>query len=233
MLIAAGANLEKTYQSATPLQLAMGGGHLEVVRAMVKAGANVDRRHHSGATALSVAASDGLLDIVELLLGANANPLLTTPNSLPGGPPLVALDAAARGGHAAVVRRMIGELGIEGCGGATISVSALYQAATNQRIDVMAILVDAGVVDNGYALVGAAACALTASVKFLLQQHDKEKHTSASSGAYVNSICNISGASPLHYGMGFGEFYSARIVRVLVDAGADTTSRVRLRSSLG
>ncbi|CAN0272954.1 unnamed protein product [Ectocarpus sp. 13 AM-2016] len=59
MLIAAGANLEKTYQSATPLQLAMGGGHLEVVRAMVKAGANVDRRHHSGATALSVAASDG------------------------------------------------------------------------------------------------------------------------------------------------------------------------------
>ncbi|CBJ32289.1 EsV-1-1 [Ectocarpus siliculosus] len=222
MLITAGANLEKRYQSATPLQLAMGGGHLEVMRAMVKAGVNVDRRHHSGATALSAAASDGQLDIVEVLLGANANPLLTTPNSLPGGPPLVALDAAARGGHAVVVRRMIGHLGIEGCGG-----------ATNQRMDVMAILVDVGVVDNGYALVGAAACGAEASVKFLLQQHDKKKHASASSGAYVNSICHISGSSPLHYGMGFGEFYSARIVRMLVDAGADTTSRVRLRSSLG
>ncbi|CAN0340101.1 unnamed protein product [Ectocarpus sp. 8 AP-2014] len=176
MLMAAGANLEERYQSATPLQLAMGGGHLEVMRAMVKAGVNVDRRHHSGATALSAAASDGLLDVVELLLGANANPWLTMPNSLPGGPPLVALDAAARGGHAAVVRRMI-ELGIEGCGGATIGVSALYQAATNQRMDVMGILVDAGVVDNGYALVGAAACGAEASVKFLLQQHGKKNHT--------------------------------------------------------
>ncbi|CAM9406424.1 unnamed protein product [Ectocarpus fasciculatus] len=143
MLMTAGANPEaRSNEGATPLHLAMAEGYLEVMKAMVKAGVNVDRRGPGGATPLYAAASDGLLDIVEVLLGANANPLLTVPNAVTGGPPLVPLDAAARGGHVAVVRRMVGKLGIEGCDGATLGVSALYQAAKNQQVDVMAILVN-------------------------------------------------------------------------------------------
>ncbi|CAM9406351.1 unnamed protein product [Ectocarpus fasciculatus] len=233
MLLAAGANLEASATDGiTPLQLASAEGHSDVLRAIVKAGANVDGRGVGGGTPLYGAAAEGQVDAVEVLLGAKANPLLTIPNTVTVGPPLVALDAAAEYGHAAVVRRMIELLGIEGCGGASRGAWALSQAATNQHVDVMAILVDAGVVDNnGEALIGAAARGREASVKLLLQQQDK--NNIASSGVYVDSICIESGARPLHFGIGLGGFSSARIVRMLVDAGADTISRVYLRNTHG
>lgn len=228
MLITAGANLEARASGKTPLHAAVLGGHLDVMRAMIEAGVNVDSRFPSGATALFSAASDVYNGRCRGSPWCRREP---QEHYIVGGRifPFVRLDAAAECGHTNVVLRMIGQLGIEGCGGASRGALSLYQAAKNQHVDVMAILVGAGVVDNGEALIGAAACGREASVKFLLQQHDKKK--TRTKLASVNSTCKLSGARPLHYGIGFGGFYSARNVRMLVDAGADTTSSLRLSNT--
>lgn len=94
---------------------------------------------------------------------------------LVGGGKCVPLEAAAQHGHAAVVVELIQQLGIKGCGGASGGVEALGQAAQNDRVDVLAILTEAGVVDTGRALTGAAIYSREVSVKFLLH-HKQERN---------------------------------------------------------
>lgn len=65
---------------------------------------------------------------------------------------LVPLDVAAAGGHSEVVRELIEHFGIAGCGGASRGVDALSRAAQEQYMDIMAMLVEAGVVDTSTAL---------------------------------------------------------------------------------
>ena len=55
----------KTYDGASPLLLASQLGHVEVVRALLAANADVDARSAKGATPLIVGAADGHLDVVQ------------------------------------------------------------------------------------------------------------------------------------------------------------------------
>ena len=84
----------------------------------------------------------------------------------------------------------------------------------------MASLTDSGVVDTGQALITAAKYGGEVSVKFLLQQ---EKGNTKDLHIYVNACCCL-GNTPLSNGIAGA---SPRTVRLLVDAGADTTSAVR------
>lgn len=88
---------------------------------------------------------------IRLLLRSDANPLFRrtgrTPRKIE-----VPLDAAALRGHSEVVRGLIHQLGIEGCGGASGGIHALCLAAEKQHVNIMSILVDAGVVDTGVAV---------------------------------------------------------------------------------
>ena len=61
----------------TPLMLAAGAGHAEVVRSLLKAGEDPKRTAADGATALHRAAAQGNLEVVGLLLEAGADPALT------------------------------------------------------------------------------------------------------------------------------------------------------------
>ena len=56
----------------TPLRLASGGGHLEVVKYLVSAGANLEERDSYGSTPLHQASYRGHLEVVEYLVGTGA-----------------------------------------------------------------------------------------------------------------------------------------------------------------
>ena len=96
-------------------------------------------------------------------------------------------------GHADLVRELIQQVGIEGCGGKISGVHAVLVAVRQQFhaaccVDVMAILIDAGV-DTREALGAAAAYGNEVAVKFLLQRQQPPERTWEASGgiAFVNA----------------------------------------------
>ena len=221
-LIEADADLAaKNVGGGTPLYLAAANGRSAVARALIDAGANPDARLPSGDTPLYSAATKGHLGVVKVLLRARANPLLTRTNPHYGTTHLP-LDTAAHFGHAELVQELVQQLGIEGCGGASGGVDALFMAAQKQHVAVLAILVAAGVVDSGKALIVAAGGREDA-LTILLQQHER---TSVNRAAYVNTRDRF-GQNSLCHAICVGRC-SPRVVRSLVDAGADTTLPVRV-----
>lgn len=157
---------------------------------------------------------------MRVVLGANANPLLTSVT--PEHTTLAPLGAAASRGHLDVVRELMQHSGIRDGGGESHGVQALHLAARRQRVDIMAMLTNAGVVDTGEALIHSASLGRELSVKFLLQQHH-ENNSTISLASYVNNP-GLLGISPL-----VGTFHGrcSPRARLLVDAGADTSSPVR------
>lgn len=227
MLIEAGADVEASACTGfTALHTAADHEHADVTRVLLEAGANPNSRTLDGETPLFAGAQIGSLNVVRELLRAKADPLLTktTEGSLTG----VALDVAAQNGHVDVVREFIQQCGIEGCGGASGGVDALALAALNRQVDVMVVLIDAGVVDTGAALCNAAGSGPETSVTLLLRQ----ERTARSKRAYINSHDSF-GQTPLLKSLQSFPPCSPRVVRMLIDAGADTTSRVAVTARTG
>lgn len=236
-LIKAGAPVDaRTREGATPLTVAAQLGHLEVMSALIEAGANVDSRVDAGATPLFVAATAGKADAVRGLLRAKANPLLT--RTTPSGTTCVALDAAAQGGHTHVVCELIRQVGIKGCCGASGGVDALRAAAETGHVDIIVMLAEAGVVDTGLALVAAARWGGEAAVKCLLQQRQLDASPTGLVG-YVNfwdwygGTALFRSLSTCRDANGMVQLISPRVVRLLVDAGADTTKALRVGNEDG
>ncbi|CBJ32087.1 EsV-1-199 [Ectocarpus siliculosus] len=170
--------LHATSEGCTPLHLATEKGSPEAVRALIEAGANPDRRTPTSAwhRCTYIAARSGPLDTLRELLRLKANPLLEfepPPSSVGCGS--APLDIAAQNGHSDIVRELVEQLGIEGCDPKKGGEPALHVAASDQHVDIMAILTGAGVVDTtGLALIGAAGHGREVSAKFLLRQRHKE-----------------------------------------------------------
>ncbi|CAM9984453.1 unnamed protein product, partial [Ectocarpus fasciculatus] len=159
-------------EGLTALHCCAEEGHSEVVRALVKAGANPDNRMPDGVTPLYIAAERGQLNLIRELLRGNADPSLNRVHM--EGYTSVPLDIAAQRGHSDVVRELVDELGIDGCDATHAGKRALCLASKYQHLGVMAILTEAGVVDDGSVLAQAAKNGREASVKFLLRQRYKE-----------------------------------------------------------
>lgn len=190
------------------------------VRVLLEAGANPNSRADDGATPLYLAAQEGHLLTVKTLLGAKADPLIARKSEWLE----LTVEAAAVFGHAGVVHELIRQVGIEGCDDESGGVAALEAAAMMQHLNVMAVLMDAGVVDSGLALIGAVARGNEEAVKFLLRQ--KEGETSDDQAAYVNYHTSVAGPALM-------EAVSCRSPRprvfpLLVDHGADTTTPARV-----
>lgn len=159
---------------------------------------------------------DGNVDVTRELLLGNANAQLGD---------ILPIDMAAGCGHSQMVRELIRQRGIEGCGGRSGGVDALHAAAQHNHVDILAMLTEVGVEDTGTALIGAAARGHEAPVKFLLREHGE---TNIRRGAYVrNTLDDPFGRIPLRRSIVEACCTCApRVVRMLVDAGVDTASAV-------
>lgn len=233
MLVKAGSDLVAVTHTtgATPLHLAAEGGHSAIMTVLIEAGADLDYRTHEGDTPLYTSCEHAKLEAVRVLLRAGANPLLTSTDTL--GQTFRPLDVAAFKGHYDVARELVQHLGVEGCGGKSRGVDALRNAAQTSDVGMMAILMDAGVVDSGEALVHAAGYGGEAPVKFLLQRRQRQQQqlsvvgTTRAGDAYVDAR-DSTGKTAVIGGILLCRSSSPRVVRMLLDAGADTVSKVQL-----
>ena len=103
------------------------------------------------------------------------------------------LDIAAHLGHSKVVRElMMQQVGTDRrlCGGATGGVQALHGAARNRHLDIMVMLMDAGVIDSRESLCRAVFCDYAVAVKFLLQRQQLER-TPIGLVGYIRQSCRL------------------------------------------
>jgi ankyrin repeat protein len=102
-LIDRGANLDlaaRNQMKVAPIHAAAAGHNLEIVRALVEGGADINARQHGGFTALHAAAQQGDEAMVSYLLEHGADREARADNNQS------ALDFALLRGHAAVVARL-------------------------------------------------------------------------------------------------------------------------------
>ncbi|CAN0069729.1 unnamed protein product, partial [Hapterophycus canaliculatus] len=231
MLLEAGAPIGAAdAKSCTPLHLAADQGRVELLSMLIDSGADVDKGAMGGATPLFMGAQRGHVDVVKELLRRKANPQLRAVSS-PSGRVFVPLDIAATGGHLGVASELVKQLGIHRCGGLSDGENAMRLAAGSGHLDVVAMLTDAGVNDTtGTALGRAARSGHEASFKFLLQR--QETQDPAGVRSYVN-IPDARGATPVFSAIEACRPRSQRIVRFLLDAGADTASVLRVTDPMG
>lgn len=221
LLVDAGAKVEAVAATCTPLQLASDLGYLEVMEILIKAGANLDHRGATdGMTAIYLSAKSGQLAAVRLLLLSNANPLIPTDAGV------TPLCVAAGYGHVGVVLELVEGAGIKEFG------KSLVFAAHNGHLEIMNILYTAGARDkNGQAIWSAIMYGGgEAVVKFLLQRPEplmprwpSSPYTSTES-RYVNykPSSNVNNIPPLLCCLSVPRTYSHRVLRMLIDAGANT-----------
>ncbi|KAJ8969600.1 hypothetical protein NQ317_011314, partial [Molorchus minor] len=148
---------------ATPLQMAAAGGHAEVVKALVRAGASVTDENKSGFTAVHLAAQYGHMQVLEVLRSSNT--LRVTSKKLGVTP----LHVAAYFGQADTVRELLthvpGTVKSDSPNGASLvpalgnesGMTPLHLAAFSGNENVVRLLlnsagvqVDAATHENGY-----------------------------------------------------------------------------------
>ncbi|CAM9615005.1 unnamed protein product, partial [Hapterophycus canaliculatus] len=227
MLLDAGACVDiRNDEGFTPLSTAAQKQDPAVLRLLIEAGANVDNRTFDGATPLWFAAASGSLDCVKELLRAKANPVYAKGNADLSGRDWasVPLDVASQTGQTHVVRELL-KLGIKVCGGPTRGRDALWTAAQDNHVEIMALLRDVRVVDKRKGLVQAAGFGREAAVRFLL----RENMAKTTSSAYANSYDEI-GRTVL-YRAAWGAY--PRIARFLLDAGADEKVSSQAQLTMG
>ncbi|CAM9523436.1 unnamed protein product [Scytosiphon promiscuus] len=223
MLMKAGAEIEAaTSAGQTSLSVAAQGGHSDVMRELIAGGANVDTRRKNGATPLFLSAYCGGVEAVGHLLSGGANALMTIPD--PPWQACVPLDVAAQGGHSGVVRELVQQRGIRGCSGEGGGFRALLLAANFQHVDIVAMLTDAGVADTtGEVLLRMIANGHAEMAMSLLYERHL-KGIPLDEATYVNPTGGQLGETPLSVCLEVSRPSSPRILRWLIDAGADTTS---------
>jgi len=114
----------------TPLQAAAAKGHLEVVHALIQAGANLDYHGEGSPSSLMVASKNNSLEIVRVLLKARAAVDLVSLVYRPqecGDVRVSALDFAVDASHVDVIQMLLeANANVEGARGTTLSACFHY-----------------------------------------------------------------------------------------------------------
>lgn len=242
LLMDAGADLEAANcRGSTSLHMAAEEGHAEVISALVEAGAKTGTRRWDGATPLYLAARKGRTEIVRVLLRARADPLLAFTNQ-ESGDTYLPLDTAAMFGHTNVVRELLKQTYIYTkyiyfvylyiyyiLGSAVVVVRPVATSLSSWRHSInvwktMDMLIDTGVVDTGQALINATEHGHEGVAKYLLE---KLGRMVTSGRAYVDAR-DAEGRTPLVVSVAACRSPSPRMVRLLIDAGADTSAAIRV-----
>ena len=207
----------------TPMYLASRAGHTEVVRILVKAGANVNATKsfgfHQGITPLHAAAAKGNVDTIKVLLESDCDPNAAASD---GG---TALHCAAEFGHHEAVRtlldfkrdgkRVVDIMASKTCVEAD-NITALHLAATAGNGQLVQTLVEAGCDINAQASDGFGPIHLAAqnglvdvARSLIAAKCDLTKK------AFLDGCSDL---SALHLAVRVGNM---DLINIMVDAGAD------------
>lgn len=144
----AGAALDQEYRDSTVLAAAVAGQQVQLVRDLLKAGANVNQPSCGayGRTALQRAVEIAHLELVDMLLNANGD--VNAPAAVDGG--ATALQIAAIQGHVGLASRLL-DLGADPNAAKAVKRgrTALEGAAESGRIDMLHLLLTRGTRTGG------------------------------------------------------------------------------------
>ena len=232
--------------TCTALYVASGHGNPDLIRSLLREGANVDLKgcsdpELSGRTPLHVAAAHGLTENCQLLLRAGANAELAEMNSW------TPLHFAAAYGHLRVVKLLLDKAKVDINGGDSIGRVPIYLAAMNGHGEVVSHLLsrgaDANIADAKgiHPLYMAVEMSNTDVVQVLLGVVDPRGSTWEGSSPLHIASCknntapleallddgrllindrNKEGRTPLWFGARCG---SQRAVELLMGSGADAS----------
>ena len=227
LLVMAGADLDvEDVFGKSALCLAAEQERLEVVVYLMRVGSNPCSRKNDGMTPLHTAARHGRLEVVKALVGGGAllSSNVLNKDGLCVHDCYVPLDMACFGGYTDVVRWIL-SFGLETCGGHTEGHQAFQVASFFGHVDLLELLAQKGIRDTGAALIFGTFGSKQESVKFLLN-----KYKESSEQDQVQDRVNYRderGRTALMMAVGKYNF-SPKMVKWLVEAGADTTVRVEV-----
>ncbi|THZ24636.1 hypothetical protein D6C91_03233 [Aureobasidium pullulans] len=164
---------------APPLYHASLGGLDRSVRLLLERGAAIDAGSRSGASALQIAAHEGNVELVEILIGcgANVNARNRRFRATASGSYVTALQAASNNGHVRTVQILLDHGSDINAGSHEIyfrSGTALRTASANGHLKVVQLLLDHGadvnIDDHGFALHAALSNAHTEVSLLLLER---------------------------------------------------------------
>jgi ankyrin repeat protein len=191
------------------LRAASGEGHLDIVRALLAEGADVNAKTNDGTTALLLASRNGHLDVVQVVLakGAEVN--------AKDNKGVTALMGASVAGHLEIVQALLAK-------GANVNAktndgtTALLVASIEGRLEAVQTLLDKGADVNGKNNIG-----MTALMAASFKGHLDVVQALLAKGAEVNAKTNDGGTALMlasHEG-------NLDLVRALLAKGADVNAK--------
>lgn len=191
----------------TPLIVASAKDHVEVVRILLNAHAQVDLENMEGITALHAASRNGSEEVIVVLLSAGADPNRVENDGW------TSVHMASRYGHAAVLAELIkagGDISKRARG-----ITPLLYAATYGHLSVVRLLLERGAQGDAESIPDMYTALTVAAINdrgaVLLALID--------AGADVDHV-DGNGYTPLHWAAFAG---NQEIIELLVESGADKT----------
>jgi cytohesin len=249
LLLAAGANTNVEVDDGYPggrrvvLQTAVGWGNIEIMKALLAAGAKVDHVDKSGQQPIHTAAARGCIEAAKVLLAAGAKVDAEIKNndmdSMNGQQPL---HVAAFHGNTATVEFLISmgaDVDAKDASGNTVVKTVVYGGCNAERIKTLQLLIKSGAKpdladrEGSTPLDHAVFYKDAAAIRILQAAGAKPSDATLATAVHKGDVetlrmlapkfdaANAAGGRFLHVAVGMGCDNNAEMVKYLLAAGAD------------